>query len=94
MPVQEKKKGSRCLLLPPFIHLPLLLCPVSATLYALCIKKKKKRKALAHTSTVKIKEEVIKKPALIYTTVFVLRLISEHSHQKLIASVTWLSLQS
>lgn len=51
----------------PFIHLPLLLHPVSVTLYALCIKKPK----TSHTSRVKIKKEVIKKPALIYTSVCV-----------------------
>lgn len=57
-------------------------------------KKTNKKNPLAHTSMVKIKKEVMKNPALIYTTVFVLRLISKYTHHKLIASVTWLSLQS
>lgn len=50
----------------------LLLRAVGVTLYALCIKKtNKKKKTLAHTSAVKMKKEVIKKPALIYTSVCV-----------------------
>lgn len=53
-----EKKGSRCLLLPPFSHLA-LLHPVSVTLYALCIKKNK-NKMLAHTSTVKIKKKSLR----------------------------------
>lgn len=96
--IKEKKKVEDVSRFPSFIHLRVLLCPAGVNLYALCIKsppkKTNKKNPAFNKYSKKIQKEVIKKPALIYTTVFVLRLISKYTHHKLIASATWLPLQS
>lgn len=77
---------------PPFLHL-LLLLALSASFKALHIYKTKKNNNFASCNYCKI-NKFINKLTIIYTAVFVLKLITKYTHHKLKASATWLSLQS